>query len=264
MSTRTSARLKSSTKADPEEHPESAPAHRKRGRDPKGGPTTKITGADAAAAEQLENELTTEVGEAAKPQRKRKRAEHPPVASASDDGKNYWLMKAEQEDREVTAHSGKTINTKFTIDDLEARTEPEPWDGVRNVVARNNMRAMKKGDLAFFYASGGSGKLKPGITGIMEVVKEHEADFTVDDEDAYGYVEPGKRGTADKPQWSLVHVEFRKKLSAPVALKKLQEHAGAGQPLQGMQVLTNSRVSVSKVNEKQWTFILDELIQEVE
>jgi hypothetical protein len=38
-------------------------------------------------------------------------------------------MKAEQEDREEVTKSGKTFNTKFTIDDLHAKGGPEPWDG---------------------------------------------------------------------------------------------------------------------------------------
>ena len=48
----------------------------------------------------------------------------------------------------------------------------EPWDGVRNPTAAKNMREMKQGDMAFFYASGGKGGLKPGIVGIVEIVKE--------------------------------------------------------------------------------------------
>ena len=43
--------------------------------------------------------------------------------------KRYWLMKAEQEDREETLKSGRLFNAKFTIDDLQAKTVPEPWDG---------------------------------------------------------------------------------------------------------------------------------------
>ena len=49
--------------------------------------------------------------------------------------------------------------------------------GVRNPTACKNMCAMKVGDLAFFYASGGKGKLQPGITGIMEIVKTAEPDM---------------------------------------------------------------------------------------
>lgn len=79
------------------------------------------------------------------------------------------------------------------------------------------MRDMKLGDLAFFYASGGKQGRLPGITGIMEVVKEHEVDPSAFDENSAYYVANAKtRGTVEKPRWSMVHVEFRKKLSKPV------------------------------------------------
>ena len=85
----------------------------------------------------------------------------------------YWLMKAEQIDREEKLQDGSLFNTKFTIDDLIKTAGPEPWDGVRNPTACKNMREMRVGDLAFFYASGAKGKtLQPGITGIMEIIKE--------------------------------------------------------------------------------------------
>ena len=120
-----------------------------------------------------------------------------------EDGRACWLMKAEPDSR---MEKGKDV--KFSIDDLRNATEPEGWDGmflktdcciirfpngstgVRNlaggyedltstenrliaVIARNNMRAMKKGDLAFFYHS--NCKI-PGIAGIMEIVQEHTID----------------------------------------------------------------------------------------
>ncbi|PGH11348.1 thymocyte nuclear protein 1, partial [Polytolypa hystricis UAMH7299] len=79
-----------------------------------------------------------------------------------DSSKSYWLMKAEPESR-----FEKGVDVKFSIDDLREAKEPEPWD------ARNNMRAMRKGDLAFFYHSNCK---TPGIAGIMEIVREHSVD----------------------------------------------------------------------------------------
>jgi hypothetical protein len=88
-----------------------------------------------------------------------------------DSERSYWLMKAEPT---VRMEGGKPANAAFSIDDLAAmHPEAEPWDGVRNPVARNNMRSMIKGDLAFFYHSNTK---TPGIAGIMEVVGEHEVD----------------------------------------------------------------------------------------
>ena len=224
------------------------PAPRKRHSGRTGGPTTKIATDASDAAEQLEEELVGEVSKSAKTSDKRQ--------ASSEGGKNYWLLKAEQVDRMEILQDGSEFNTKFTIDDLKEKGGPEPWEGVRNLVARNNMRSMKLGDLAFFYASQGK---HPGITGIVEIVKEHEPDFTATDASSIGFVEPSKRGKEN--QWSLVHVEFRKKLSEPVSLKELQKYASDKGVLKDMQVLKQSRLSVAKVSEKEWNFIVDNLIE---
>jgi hypothetical protein len=86
----------------------------------------------------------------------------------------YWLMKAEPNSR---IENG--IDVKFSIDDLAAKTVPEPWDGIRNHVAKNNILAMRKGDLAFFYHSNCK---VPAVVGIMEVVGEAIPDgkFSID------------------------------------------------------------------------------------
>lgn len=245
---------------EPEENPAAidTPARRKRGSGPTGGQTTKIATDAADAADQLEDEL---IDEAQKSAKKGKKSATAPDEDedAQYDGKNYWVMKAEQIDRMETLKSGREFNTKFTIDDLKEANAPEPWEGVRNMVARNNMRAMKKGDLAFFYASQGKGKLQPGITGIVEVVREHEPDFTVSDEDSIGFVEPEKR--AKENQWSLVHVEYRKKLTKPVSLKELQKFSTGTGVLSDMQLLKQSRLSVARVSEKEWDFIVNNLIE---
>ena len=69
----------------------------------------------------------------------------------------YWLMKSEP--------------SCFSIDDLRnSPNETSPWDGVRNYGARNNLRAMKKGDLAFFYHSNEGVE----IVGIVKIVKESQ------------------------------------------------------------------------------------------
>lgn len=243
---------------DPAEHPAEpdTPAPRKRHSGRTGGPTTKISTDAADAADQLEDELIDEVQRSVKKGGKGKPTPGVKKQDDNETGKNYWLMKAEQVDRMETLKDGSQFNTKFTIDDLKAKGAPEPWEGVRNFVARNNMREMAQGDLAFFYASNGK---FPGITGIVEIVQEHEPDFTVDDESSVGYVEPAKRGKEN--QWSLVHVGFLKKLSKPVTLKELQKYSGANGILQDMQLIKQSRLSVAKVSEKEWNFIVDQLIE---
>lgn len=114
------------------------------------------------------------------------------------------------------------------------------------------MREMKKGDLAFFYASGGK---NPGIVGIMEVVKEHEPDVTAWNVKSYGFVEKEK----DRGKWCVVHVEYRNKLKKPVYRSELQKHLGDG-PLGKMQEFNAARLSVSKVSEDEWNFIHENLI----
>lgn len=64
------------------------------------------------------------------------------------------------------------------------------------------------------------------------------------------------KSTPDAPKWSIVHVEFRRKFDAPVTLKEMRTHAGAGGPLAEMQMMKQSRLSVSKVSEEEWEFLM--------
>ncbi|KAJ5778131.1 hypothetical protein N7520_001377 [Penicillium odoratum] len=191
-------------------------------------------------------------------------------ASAStvpeEDGvRSYWLMKAEPESR-----LEKGVDVKFSIDDLAAADSPEPWDGVRNAVARNLMREMKKGDYAFFYHSNCK---TPGIVGVMEIVQEHSPDGSIfpnrlnlvmhltDNfaESAFNpkhpYYDP--KASRDIPKWVVVHVEFRCKLKKQVTLQDLKTHAQSGKPLENLQTIKQSRLSVSSVTPAQWRYILE-------
>ena len=209
------------------------------------------------------------------PTKKPKAAESPRIvvslASAVDDGHDedvdedtqYWLMKAEPDSR-----IEKGVDVKFSIDDLASRTEPEGWDGqcsssliwsfdrltfagVRNAVARNNMRAMRVGDLAFFYHSNCK---VPGVAGIMRVVAEHSVDESAFDPDHPYYDAKSNR---DNPKWELVKVEFVKKFDELVTLKELRSFAAEGGTLADMQTLKQSRLSVTSVQPSEWRFILD-------
>ncbi|KAL4885553.1 PUA-like domain-containing protein [Aspergillus karnatakaensis] len=164
---------------------------------------------------------------------------------ADKDGHQYWLMKAEPESR---IEKGKDV--KFSIDDLRAAKEPEPWDGVRNPVARKHMQTMKKGDLAFFYHS--NCKI-PGIAGIMEVVREHSTDESAFDPSHPYYDEKSKR---EDPKWVVVHVEFRRKFDELVTLNTLKSHASPKAPLENLQMLKQGRLSVSSVTPSEWEFIM--------
>ena len=128
------------------------------------------------------------------------------------------------------------------------------------------MRAMKKGDLAFFYHSNCK---VPGIAGYMEIVQEHSPDgsldlyfyqieLTVSLESAFDPAHPyyDENSSRDNPKWSVVHVEFRRKFNNLITLNDLKSHATEGGPLENLQTLKQSRLSVSKVTPKQWEFIM--------
>ncbi|KAF1847554.1 DUF55-domain-containing protein [Cucurbitaria berberidis CBS 394.84] len=176
----------------------------------------------------------------------------PPATPSSDSNRDangeqevFWLLKAEPLPRYENG-----INVAFSIDDLATCTVPEPWSGVRNPQARNNMQAMRKGDLGFFYHS----NAKPsGVVGILRVVEEAKVDESAfDPKDPYYDAKSDK----DKPKWYCVGVEFVKKFDDVVDLHKIKSHAQSGGSLEGMQLVTNSRLSVSRVRREEWDFIL--------
>lgn len=90
------------------------------------------------------------------------------------------------------------------------------------------------------------------------MVKEAEPDVSAFDENSLYFSE---KGTKDKPRWFLVHVEFRKKLSSPVTLKELQKYSQGDGVLSNMQQFKSARLSVSKVSEQEWDFIVNKLIE---
>ncbi|KAK3400437.1 EVE domain-containing protein [Sordaria brevicollis] len=177
----------------------------------------------------------------------------PPSSSPSTGtGRQYWLLKAEPLPRLENAH-----DVSFSIDHLRSRSAPEPWDGIRNYSARNNLRSMRRGDLAFFYHSNCP---NPGIVGVMEIVKEAEPDWTALDPKAAYFDAKAKakvEGGGENP-WCLVHVEFREKFERELGLKELREWGGErGGELEGMELLRLGRLSVSKVSGREWEFLME-------
>ncbi|KAH7408524.1 PUA-like domain-containing protein [Phaeosphaeria sp. MPI-PUGE-AT-0046c] len=158
----------------------------------------------------------------------------------------FWLLKAEPLPRYENG-----VNVAFSVDDLAACTKPEPWSGVRNPQARNNMQAMRKGDLGFFYHS----NAKPsGVVGILRVVEEAAKDDTAfDKKDPYF----DAKSDPANPKWYCVGVEFVKKFENAVDLATIKSFANNGGQLAGMQLVTNSRLSVCKVRREEWEFILE-------
>ncbi|KAK1673260.1 PUA-like domain-containing protein, partial [Colletotrichum godetiae] len=156
----------------------------------------------------------------------------------------YWLMKSEPD---VRIEDGYEI--KFSVDDLAAKKTPEGWEGIRNYVARNNLRGMRKGDKAFFYHSNCK---EPGVVGIMSIAKEHSPDWNacINDNPYYDDSAPH-----DGSKWSLVHVKIEHKFPRIVPLSLLKESRSHG-PLQNMELLKQSRLSVNKVTREEWDEVI--------
>ncbi len=128
----------------------------------------------------------------------------------------YWLMKSEP--------------FKYSWDQL-VKDKKTFWDGVRNYGARNNLRSMKKGDLAFFYHSNEGVE----IVGIMQIVRE-------------AYQDP----TSDDPNWVAVDVKPHQKLKKPVPLAAIK----AEKKLANMALVRLGRLSVQPVTSEEWELVL--------
>ena len=147
---------------------------------------------------------------------------------------NYWLMKSEP-DVFSTAH-------------LKARAgKTAPWDGVRNYQARNFLRAMKRGDLAFFYHSSCA---EPGVAGIVKIAKVAYPDHTAWDPKNEHY---DPRSTPGKPVWVTVDVKLVRELKRPVSLSAIKACAA----LKKMRLVQRgSRLSVMPVTAQEWKTVL--------
>lgn len=115
---------------------------------------------------------------------------------------NYWLMKSEPD--------------VYGIADLE-RDRVTIWDGVRNYQARNFLKSMAVGDLAFFYHSNTN---PPGIVGLMQVVAAQVVDPSQFDRDS-DYYDP--KSTLEAPRWQTVQVEFMRTFRHQITLANLRE-----------------------------------------
>ena len=130
---------------------------------------------------------------------------------------NYWLLKTEAE--------------TFSWEMQKQRgAKGEPWSGVRNWIAARNMKAMKKGDLGFFYHTGDEKR----IVGIVEVIGEYRKDPTD---------ETGRFG--------LVVVKAVEDMPKPVTLAAVK----AEPKLKDMMLVRSARLSVQPVTEFEWRFI---------
>ena len=130
---------------------------------------------------------------------------------------NYWLVKSEP--------------GEYSFDDLlkDGRTV---WSGVRNYAARNNLRAMKAGELVLFYHSVDDKE----VVGICKVAKEF-------------YPDP----TATEGDWSVVDVEPVKKLNKPVHLADIKASAD----LKDIALVRIGRLSVMPLEKTQFEKIIE-------
>lgn len=127
----------------------------------------------------------------------------------------HWLVKSEPS----TYSWGQMVKDGRTF-----------WSGVRNHQAANNMKAMKKGDRAFFYHSGDD----KAVVGTVEIVREYYPDST-DDTGKFGMVDV-KAGTA---------------LKTPVTLAAIK----AEPKLKDLLLVRHSRLSVVPIDEPSWRLI---------
>ncbi|WP_201727881.1 EVE domain-containing protein [Acidocella sp. C78] len=128
---------------------------------------------------------------------------------------NYWLVKSEPD--------------AFSWDQQVANGV-EPWTGVRNHAARNNLRAMRLGDRAFFYHS----NIGREIVGVVEVVRE-------------AYPDP----TAEAGDWVAVDMKAVAPLPHPVGLAAIK----ADPALTDLALVRLSRLSVGPVSAEHWAHL---------
>jgi predicted RNA-binding protein with PUA-like domain len=129
---------------------------------------------------------------------------------------NHWLVKSEP--------------VKYSWEQFEkdGRTH---WDGVRNFQARNNLQAMRSGDLVLYYHSN-EGK---AVVGIAKVVRE-------------AYPDP----TADDPTWVVVDLAPESRFARPVTLEQIKKDA----TLQNIGLLRQSRLSVMPLRPEEFDVIV--------
>jgi predicted RNA-binding protein with PUA-like domain len=111
-----------------------------------------------------------------------------------------------------------------------ARDGATEWDGVRNYTARNFLKEMQPGDRALFYHS----NTEKAAVGIMEITRAWRPD-------------------GEKGDWASVAVKPVEKLPRPVTLAEMK----AEPRLAKLEMLRQSRLSVTPVRDKEWAVMLE-------
>jgi predicted RNA-binding protein with PUA-like domain len=128
----------------------------------------------------------------------------------------------------------------YSIGDLE-RDRKTIWDGVRNYQARNFLREMTVGDVAFFYHSNVS---PPGIVGLMQIVEAQLVDPSQFDPES-PYFDP--KATITAPRWHTVEVEHVRTLDRQIELAQLRERFTADELI---VVRQGNRLSILPVSDR--------------
>ena len=137
-----------------------------------------------------------------------------PPARAVSAKAPFWLLKSEPD--------------AFSWQQQKERgAKGEPWGGVRNYLARNNMRAMAKGDLGFFYHS----NIGKEVVGVVRVIRT-------------AYPEPGD----ETGKWEHVDVAAVADMPRPVSLAEIKDNP----KLAKMSLVTCMRLSVQPVTAEEW------------
>ncbi|MHB8743150.1 MAG: EVE domain-containing protein [Sulfuricaulis sp.] len=136
----------------------------------------------------------------------------------------------------------------FSIANLGARPQQtEHWDGVRNYQARNFLRAMRRGDEAFFYHSSCA---EPGVAGIVKISQTAYPDPSAYDRKSPQY---DPRSSPERPVWFMVDVTLVRLFPRVIPLSRLKNHTALkNMPL----VKRGNRLSVMPVTTQEWNTIL--------
>ena len=136
---------------------------------------------------------------------------------------NYWLLKSEPD--------------VYGIADLD-RDRTTIWDGVRNYQARNFLKSMSVGDLAFFYHSNTK---PPGIVGLMQIIESQVVDPSQFDPTS-DYYDP--KSTQIAPRWHTVKLEFVRTFDRQIDLTELRDRFT---PAELLVVKQGNRLSVMPI-----------------
>ena len=129
---------------------------------------------------------------------------------------NYWLVKSEP--------------SSYSWSQMQ-RDKISPWDGVRNYQARNNLRNMKLGDVAFFYHS----NQEKAIKGLIKVAKEYYPDHT-----------------DESGRFDMVDFEYVNSLERSISLAEIKQNEN----LQDIALVKQSRLSVMPISANEYKLII--------